>query len=313
MAQSIASTMNWIGEKDAWVTWMTYKHAFQTPRALQLARSVNLLVDDGPYLAVLVVGWLASSALIQWNSMPIQHECLPTAFNALYLRFMMWTVTESAIKLACQKSRPSHYHKSSSNISITLKELEKRAEENLGKEFKVPGAAAVSGVMIPGDQFAFPSGHTLRAFATARVLVNDPLLSSAFGTASIFGGPNGRILLLVIACIAGWARVALGKHSVSDVIAGAFLGMMFTDWFEPAVGQSGRWMYQQLALAYFTLIGFVSIIDLLTRWAGITDDRLGLRQAMGFMNDNMQLTYIFVVPLGSWIEVMFSTSCHGLY
>ena len=254
-----------------------------------------------------VIGWWSTLIAQALGMLPETHKCQVTAFTALYLRFMMWTVTESIIKLTIQKARPAHYHKTSSHVGITLKELQKAAAG------EGPAAAAVAGVMIPGDQYAFPSGHTLRAFATARVMVTDPVLSSAFGTAAIFGPPwgFGAIGLLAVASVAGWARIALGKHSITDVIAGAALGVFMADIFEPAVGPEGRWLYQQFALSYFTLIGLIAALDL-TRESD-RDDTLGLRGALGFLDSENQKAFIFGPMVGSWIYVLCSTSCDGAY
>ena len=64
--------------------------------------------------------------------------------------------------------------------------------------------------LLPPDQFSFPSGHTMTAFA-----VSVPLICyyPAFLAA----------LLLCALCIAA-SRVILGMHFLSDVVAGAVIG-----------------------------------------------------------------------------------------
>jgi undecaprenyl-diphosphatase len=64
--------------------------------------------------------------------------------------------------------------------------------------------------ILPPDQFSFPSGHTITAFAIAVSL----------------GHPYSHAepcLFLMAACI-GVSRVMLGMHFVSDVLAGALFG-----------------------------------------------------------------------------------------
>lgn len=66
-------------------------------------------------------------------------------------------------------------------------------------------------VLVPPDQFSFPSGHTAAAFAIAL---------SMFG---VF--PWLVPSLLVIAMLVGFARMYLGVHYPIDVMAGAAVGM----------------------------------------------------------------------------------------
>jgi undecaprenyl-diphosphatase len=61
------------------------------------------------------------------------------------------------------------------------------------------------------DAFSFPSGHTLHAFAFATLLSG---LHPAWAPA-----------LWALALLVGLARVVLGLHFPSDVLAGAFIGI----------------------------------------------------------------------------------------
>lgn len=64
--------------------------------------------------------------------------------------------------------------------------------------------------VLPPDQFSFPSGHSITAFAIAICVgMFYPQLQDA--------------LLLVAACIAA-SRVILGMHFLSDVLAGSAIG-----------------------------------------------------------------------------------------
>ena len=64
--------------------------------------------------------------------------------------------------------------------------------------------------LLPPDQFSFPSGHTITAFAVAITL--GEFYSVLFG-----------ILLFCALAIAA-SRILLGMHFLSDVIVGALLG-----------------------------------------------------------------------------------------
>ncbi len=71
----------------------------------------------------------------------------------------------------------------------------------------------------PPDRFSFPSGHTASAFLMMT------LLSSTF--------PALQIPTLCWGALVGVARVCLGVHYPTDVLAGALLGIL--------AGQMGMW------------------------------------------------------------------------
>ena len=66
--------------------------------------------------------------------------------------------------------------------------------------------------LLPPDQFSFPSGHSITAFAVAVPL-------------SLFYPLVAPVLLVLAASIA-ISRVMLGLHFLTDVIAGAVLGSL---------------------------------------------------------------------------------------
>ena len=76
--------------------------------------------------------------------------------------------------------------------------------------------------LLPPDQFSFPSGHTMTAFAVAISL-------------SLFY-PSFLAVLLFCAFSIGVSRILVGMHFLSDVIAGAILGA--------ALGYAGFFAFQ---------------------------------------------------------------------
>ncbi|HEV2223256.1 MAG TPA: phosphatase PAP2 family protein [Candidatus Acidoferrales bacterium] len=66
--------------------------------------------------------------------------------------------------------------------------------------------------ILPPDQFSFPSGHSITAFALAFVL------------GSFY--PEFQAPLLVVAASIALSRIILGMHFLSDVLAGSAIGML---------------------------------------------------------------------------------------
>jgi undecaprenyl-diphosphatase len=66
--------------------------------------------------------------------------------------------------------------------------------------------------LLPPDQFSFPSGHTITAFAVAVTL-------------SLFYPELAPGLLFCALSVAA-SRILLGMHFLSDVLAGAVIGTM---------------------------------------------------------------------------------------
>ena len=66
-------------------------------------------------------------------------------------------------------------------------------------------------MITPPDQFSFPSGHTMSAFAMA--------------VAVGFFYPQIQILLLTLAVGIAVSRIILGMHFLTDVLVGMFLGI----------------------------------------------------------------------------------------
>lgn len=66
--------------------------------------------------------------------------------------------------------------------------------------------------LLPPDQFSFPSGHSITAFAVAVSL-------------GLFYPALAACLLLCAASVAA-SRVVLGMHFLSDVVAGSAIGLL---------------------------------------------------------------------------------------
>lgn len=91
------------------------------------------------------------------------------------------------------------------------------------------------GIYRNTDPHSFPSGHAARAFLIA-------VIASGLGPAWL------AIVLWVWAPLVALARVAMGVHYLSDIVAGAGLGVV--------VALIGLKVYEPLAMWVFRLIGF---------------------------------------------------------
>ena len=91
------------------------------------------------------------------------------------------------------------------------------------------------GIYRNTDPHSFPSGHAARAFLIAAV-------------ASVLAPAWLGIILWIWAPLVSLARVAMGVHYVSDVLAGALLGI--------AVALIGLQIYEPLFQWFTSLLGF---------------------------------------------------------
>ena len=66
------------------------------------------------------------------------------------------------------------------------------------------------------DGYSFPSGHATRAFMIY-------VLFSEYSNDGFYASPN---FVLIWAIMLGYSRVALGRHFISDVIAGTLIGLV---------------------------------------------------------------------------------------
>ncbi|KAG1964664.1 phospholipid phosphatase 6 [Pimephales promelas] len=82
------------------------------------------------------------------------------------------------------------------------------------------------------DRYSFPSGHATRASMCARFLLAHLVLAAPL-----------RVLVLLWATLVGFSRVLLGRHNVTDVVFGFFMGywqynLVEILWLSPVILQS---------------------------------------------------------------------------
>ena len=91
---------------------------------------------------------------------------------------------------------------------------------------------AMFGFDPPGTSYAlqsFPSGHANTAIA----------MTLALGLIV----PRFRAPLLIIGCVIGYARVAIGAHYLSDIFAGGLIAVFTTLWLARIFARQG-WVFQ---------------------------------------------------------------------
>lgn len=82
------------------------------------------------------------------------------------------------------------------------------------------------------DRYSFPSGHATRAAMCARFLLAHLVLAAPL-----------RVLVMLWAVFVGFSRVLLGRHNVTDVAFGFFMGycqynLVEALWLSPATLQN---------------------------------------------------------------------------
>lgn len=122
--------------------------------------------------------WAACGLAILASSDPSRYA----AFRAAALSIAAGIVVFKALKRAVRRARPCHIEPHCWSL------------------------------LLPPDQFSFPSGHTMTAFAAA--------VSLGEFYPALLG-----FLLVCAACIAV-SRILLGMHFLSDVVAGGLLGAL---------------------------------------------------------------------------------------
>lgn len=109
-------------------------------------------------------------------------------------------------------------------VSIVFKPLihRNRPDVKLGDQVTVVTTTIFSETL--NDTYAFPSGHTTIAFASAYILSRKKR--------------GARLLFFILAVIIAFTRIYLGKHYPFDVLAGIILGLSI-GWFSVLVTSGG--------------------------------------------------------------------------
>ena len=115
-----------------------------------------------------------------------------------------WRSCCSAVKRASRRWLPPAF---SAALSVVLFKFLKRLT---GRRRPCQIEPHCWATLLPPDQFSFPSGHTMTAFAVAIPL-------------ALFY-PTLMIGLFFCALSIAMSRILLGMHFLSDVVAGALIG-----------------------------------------------------------------------------------------
>lgn len=254
------------------------------------------MVDDDP---VVVSFWSSYyvSCFLRFVGYLSDDSCFPVTLLSLILHLTIWCLAESAMKLIIRRARPPQYYFKQKDPDATIPSF-----ENMHKLPRPP-----TGVMLPGDQYSFPSGHTIRAFGLARMLVKDPLMVQTFD--NFF--QKYEVILLCVAASVGWARMALGRHTLGDIIGGALLGLFSVDILQPWLAEAElEWSVLLISQMYMVGLFCLVIFDL---FFGENNNKSGtkdiswVRKTLGFVDLKHQKMFLFIFSSGFWLSMLFAS------
>ncbi|MCC6315448.1 MAG: phosphatase PAP2 family protein [Thermomicrobiales bacterium] len=174
---------------------------------LLLALLLSLVARGGRPLPgdLAIAGWLQS-----WGGAPL--DALAAALSALGR-----TLPMTLIALACAAWLAGTERRAAAVVVVaaaTLRALSLPLKSAVARPRPTPDLVMV---LERASGAGFPSGHTLGATLLCVVLAGVLPLSGRFGWAA-------RALLLALPWVMGWARVRVGAHWPSDVLAGLLWG-----------------------------------------------------------------------------------------
>lgn len=181
-------------------SWVIFKHCQRAPTWRLLATVATLSADEAvafPLTVSLGCWYLTVSSGIKGDMRELGRFLL-----RLYGDLGAVSLVESTLKCLFRRARP-------------------------------PWIAPSSFHAMLGDDFSFPSGHTMRAAYAAAVLASPcaPVLSlTTRGEGGLDGSAEPRLLPGALAvgwvmCV-GFSRIGLGKHYAADVAAGMLVGYL---------------------------------------------------------------------------------------
>lgn len=139
---------------------------------------------------------------------------LPVLFAVIMFRELATHVSQSEILLC--RIMTVRTCKRMAAILVTFL-LFRLAGELLKSAFAMPrpcwDTSSPSLITCP-NTFAFPSGHTLGAFFVA-----------AF-SGLLFRKKTVWVFGIILACLVGWSRIAVGVHTSMDILGGAMIGVV---------------------------------------------------------------------------------------
>jgi len=251
-----ASSLAWISERDHALGNRVYSATRRSSLLRHVATAVTLSGDEAIWFSlpvVMALGHIATGS----GPQSFLSFCIELLNDV-----MMCCVVEMGAKFCVQRDRPSYAHQGTLYI-------------------------------LPGEWWSFPSGHSMRAAYLAHRLVRSPFLRAAMFGPSLASSALVPCASYVWALLVAWSRVAKGRHSPCDVLAGLLAGVLLSG-LTTVIGLRAWSMARVLA-------GSAECIQL-----GVMAARPELRLTGFYIHLGLQLLWFSTQPYCAWFSISWA-------
>jgi len=175
---------------------------------------------------------------------------------------MMCCVIEMGLKFCVQRDRPAYARQSTFYI-------------------------------LPGEWWSFPSGHAMRGAYLAQRMTSSPVLRLALLGPWLAGSAVPMYIMHLWGMLVAWSRVAKGRHSPLDVVAGLLCGLLLSE-------------LTVLIGPYMWTIGRIIAGSAECLQLGLMAARPELRLEGFYTHLGLQILWFSTLPYGLWLSVSWT-------